>query len=267
MQQNWLGIEHKICAITGGGSGIGAAIATEAARAGACVVLLDRDLTGAEQHAAELRKQGLKATAYACDISDMQAVEEVSKRIEEEIGLCTGLVNNAGILRSGKLADISLEDWNLLLSVNLTGSLNVSRAFARHMRRAGGGSIVHISSIAALFPQTNSGAYSASKAGILLMSKQMAVEWRESNIRSNAICPGMIRTALSASFYQHPGIEEKRSSMTASRRIGEPEDIANAALFLLSDKSSYINAEEISVNGGMNAMLMDMVPRPGYNNQ
>lgn len=265
MQHQWLGLENKVCVVTGAGSGIGAAIAAEAAAVGAHVVLLDRDLNNAEKEAAQLRDKGYKASAYECNVADEASVNAVAARVEKEVGLCTALVNNAGILRAGKLEDIPVNDWNQILSVNLTGYLLVSRAFARHMKQSGGGSIVHVSSIAALFPQSNSGAYSASKAGVLLMSRQMAVEWRQDNIRSNAVCPGMIRTSLSASFYAHPGIEEKRAAMTASRRIGEPEDIANAALFLLSDRSSYVNAEEINVNGGMNAMLMDMVPRPGYN--
>src|SRR3546814_403337 len=114
-------------------------------------------------------------------------------------------------------------------------------------------------------PQSQSGAYSASKAGILLLSQQIAVEWADQGIRSNTISPGMIRTRLSASFYAVPGIEAARSAMTASRRVGEPIDIANAAMFLLSPRSAYVNASDIRLDGGMSAMLMDMVPRPGYN--
>ena len=107
--------------------------------------------------------------------------------------------------------------------------------------------------------------YSASKAGVLQLSRQMAVEWGPLGIRSNAICPGMIRTALSAKFYEEPGFEEKRSAVTANRRVGEPSDIANVALFLASNRSNYMNGAELVVDGGMQCMLMDMVPRPGYN--
>lgn len=133
------------------------------------------------------------------------------------------------------------------------------------MRERGGGSIVNVASISALNPQTNSGAYSASKAGVLLMSRQMAAEWGPRGIRSNAVCPGMIRTALSAKFYEEPGFEQKRAAVTASRRIGEPVDIANVAAFLASDRAAYVNGAEILVDGGMDCMLMDLVPRPGYN--
>jgi glucose 1-dehydrogenase len=133
------------------------------------------------------------------------------------------------------------------------------------MLTAGRGSIIHIASISALHPQTRSGAYSASKAGILLLSKQLAAEWGPRGVRSNAICPGMIRTPLSAKFYEEPGFEAKRSAVTASRRIGEPVDIANPVVFLASDRSDYINGTEIIVDGGLDCMLMDMVPRPGFN--
>jgi NAD(P)-dependent dehydrogenase (short-subunit alcohol dehydrogenase family) len=133
------------------------------------------------------------------------------------------------------------------------------------MLAAGRGSIVHIASISALHPQTRSGAYSASKAGVLLMSKQLAAEWGPRGVRSNAICPGMIRTALSATFYEEPGFEAQRAAVTASRRVGEPIDIAEPALFLLSDRAAYVNGTELVVDGGLDCMLMDMVPRPGFN--
>lgn len=133
------------------------------------------------------------------------------------------------------------------------------------MREAGRGSIVNISSISGLFPQTGSGAYSASKAGVLLLSRQMAVEWGPHGVRSNAICPGLIRTALSARFYEVPGFEQRRASATASRRVGQPQDVADVALFLASARSAYVNAAEIVVDGGMSSMLMDMIPRPGFN--
>jgi NAD(P)-dependent dehydrogenase (short-subunit alcohol dehydrogenase family) len=134
------------------------------------------------------------------------------------------------------------------------------------MLAAGHGSIVHVASISALHPQTRSGAYSASKAGVLLMNKQLAAEWGPRGVRSNAVCPGMIRTALSAKFYEVPGFEAARAAVTASRRVGEPADIAQPVLFLLSERAGYVNGAELVVDGGLDCMLMDMVPRPGFNN-
>lgn len=262
---HWLGLEGQICVVTGAASGIGAAIARSLSRAGARVALLDRDTAGCEKVTAELRAQGADAIAVTCDIASEASVNAAAARVQAELGACHALINNAGLLRSGGLDDVSLDDWNKVLSINLTGYLLCARAFSKPMREAGLGSIVNVASISALFPQTGSGAYSASKAGVLLMSRQMAVEWGPQGIRSNAICPGMIRTALSAKFYEEPGLEQKRAAVTASRRIGEPQDIADVALFLASPRSAYVNAAEIVVDGGMSSMLMDMVPRPGFN--
>lgn len=263
--QDWLGLQDRVCVVTGAASGIGAAVACGLAAVGARVALLDRDAEGAERVAAALRAQGARALAVDCDISQEASVLAAAQRVQAELGAAYALVNNAGFLRSGSLSEVSLDDWNAVLSVNLSGYLLCSRAFSEPMRRAGQGSIVNIASIAGLFPQTGSGAYSASKAGVLLLSRQMAVEWGPLGLRSNAICPGMIRTALSAKFYEEPGFEAKRAAVTASRRVGEPQDIADVALFLASPRSAYVNAAELSVDGGMGSMLMDMVPRPGYN--
>ncbi len=263
--QDWLGLQGRVCVVTGAASGIGAAVARSLAAVGARVALLDRDAAGAEQGAAALRAEGAVALAVGCDIGSEASVAAAAQQVQAELGDCHALINNAGLLRSGNLADVSLEDWNAVLSVNLTGYLLCARAFAEPMRRNGLGSIVNVASISGLFPQTGSGAYSASKAGVLLMSRQLAVEWGPQGLRSNAICPGMIRTALSARFYEEPGFEAKRAAVTASRRVGEPQDIADVALFLASPRSAYVNAAEIVVDGGMSSMLMDMVPRPGFN--
>ncbi len=263
--EDWTRMAGRVCVVTGAASGIGAAVAAGLAQIGARVALLDRDAAGAERAAAALREQGCAALAIACDTASEAGVRAAAERVQAELGDCYALVNNAGVLRPGALEQVSLEDWNLVLSVNLTGYLLCAQAFSAPMRRNGLGSIVNVASISGLFPQTGSGAYSASKAGVLQLSRQMAVEWGPQGVRSNAICPGMIRTALSARFYQEPGFEARRAAVTASRRIGEPEDIANVAIFLASPRSDYVNGAELSVDGGMSSMLMDMVPRPGYN--
>jgi glucose 1-dehydrogenase len=218
-----------------------------------------------QQLAAQLVQRGARALAFECEIADEAAVREAAARVRRELGPVQGLVNNAGMLRAGALDEVSLADWNAVLAVNLTGYLLCAREFGRDMLEAGRGSIVHIASVSALHPQTRSGAYSASKAGVLLLNKQLAAEWGPRGVRSNAICPGMIRTALSAKFYEEPGFEARRAAVTASRRVGEPIDIAEPALFLLSERAGYVNGTELVVDGGLDCMLMDMVPRPGYN--
>ncbi|APW36051.1 2-deoxy-D-gluconate 3-dehydrogenase [Rhodoferax koreense] len=266
MSEHWLGLARKVCVVTGAASGIGAAVARGLADAGAAVALLDRDAAGCEALAAELRAADHTAIAVACDTSREDSVAAAAEKVQVELGDCHALVNNAGFLRAGTLDDVSLADWNAVLAVNLTGYLLCARAFAKPMRAAGQGSIVNVASISARFPQARSGAYSASKSGVLLLSRQIAVEWGPEGVRSNAICPGMIRTALSAKFYEEPGFEAKRAAVTASRRVGEPQDIADVALFLASPRSAYVNGAEVMVDGGMSSMLMDMVPRPGFNN-
>jgi glucose 1-dehydrogenase len=262
---DWLGLAGQVCVVTGAASGIGAAVARSLAAQGAHVALLDRDLDGAQALATDLQAQGATAIAVACDIADETQTLAAAGAVRGQLGNCGVLVNNAGVLRPGGLDAVSLADWNTVLSVNLTGYLLCARAFQPQMRDKGAGALVHVASISANFPQTHSGAYSASKAGVLLMSRQMAAEWGPFGIRSNVICPGMIRTALSARFYEEPGFEAKRAAVTGSRRIGEPQDIADVALFLASPRAAYVNGAEVAVDGAMSSMLMDMVPRPGYN--
>ncbi len=261
----WLGLDGRVCVVTGAGSGIGEAIAHGLVQAGAHVALLDRDAAACERVTRRLVAEGGRAISLACDTSDEGGVADAARRVKAELGPCAALINNAGMLRPGSLETVSIAEWDSVIAVNLTGYLVCSREFGRHMLEARRGSIVHVASIAALQPQTRSGAYSASKAGVLLLSRQIAAEWGPSGVRSNAICPGMIRTPLSARFYEEPGFEQRRAAVTASRRIGEPIDIANPALFLASDRSSYVNGGEILVDGGMSCMLMDLVPRPGFN--
>ena len=263
---HWLGLQGRVVAVTGAASGIGASVARQLAEAGAHVALIDRDAEGAHASAlaGEFGAQGVRTQAVSCDISSEEQTLDAAQKVQAELGDVAALVNNAGLLRPGALESVSLADWNAVLGVNLTGYLLCSRAFKPQLQRTRG-ALVHVASISANFPQTHSGAYSAGKAGVLLMSRQMAAEWGPLGIRSNAICPGMIRTALSAKFYEEPGFEARRAQVTASRRIGEPQDIADVALFLASPRSGYMNGAELAVDGGMSSMLMDMVPRPGFN--
>ena len=264
-EPDWLGLQGRVFAVTGAAHGIGFGIAQELLAAGAHVALLDFDDAAAQRAAAELGTADARAIAVHCNTANAESLAQAAAQVRDQLGSCNGLVNNAGILRSSALDEVSVEEWNQVLGINLPGYLLTARAFRPQLQETGQGSIVHIASIAGSYPQTHSGAYSASKAGVRLLSRQIAVEWRNDSIRSNTICPGMIRTPLSAAFYAQPGLEARRAAMTASRRVGEPQDIANTALFLLSPRSAYVNATDIAVNGGMDAMLMDMVPRPGFN--
>jgi len=263
-QHDWLNLSQRVAVVTGGGSGIGAAIAKAFAKAGAKVAVIDRDDQAAGNVAARLAAAGATAIAFTCDVTRQDAVAAVASEVTARLGASDILVNNAGILRPGPMETVTIEGWNVVLAVNLTGYLIAAQAFGSDMIKAGRGSIIHIASIAATNTQPRSGAYSASKAGVLQLSKQLALEWGPRGVRSNAILPGLIRTPLSAAFYEKKEFEEKRKALIPTRRIGEPDDIAQAALFLASDRASYVNGAEILVDGGLNTMLMEMVPRPGY---
>jgi NAD(P)-dependent dehydrogenase (short-subunit alcohol dehydrogenase family) len=263
-QHDWLNLSGRVAVVTGAASGIGAAIAEGFANAGAKVAVLDRDGEAATKAAARLAEAGARAVAFTCDVTDQNTVRSVAAEVRARLGTCDILVNNAGILRAGPLESVSIERWNEVLAVNLTGYLIAAQAFGPDMIKAGRGSIIHIASIAGTNTQPRSGAYSASKAGVLQLSKQLAVEWGPHGVRSNAIQPGLIRTPLSAAFYENKEFEEKRKALVPSRRIGEPDDIAQVALFLASDRAAYVNGAEILVDGGLNTVLMEMVPRPGY---
>lgn len=260
---SWLGLEGRICVITGAGGGIGRATALAFAAAGAKLILLDRDTANAEKTCAMAAAQGAQAVVFACDVSDAASIAAAGEKAERAVGRCDVLVNNAGVLRSGTLDSVSLADWNALLAINLTGYLVCAQVFGKQMRAAGGGSMVHIASIAGSEPQAASGAYSASKAGVKMLSQQLAVEWAP-QIRSNVVSPGLIETPMSQAFYAAEGVRERRSAMTPAKRIGRPEDIADAVLFLSSDRASFVTGQELLVDGGFSQMLMSLIPRPGY---
>ncbi len=263
-QPDWLRLNGKTCVVTGAAGGIGASIAQTFVAAGARVALLDRDADKTIALAEQLRACGADVVAVACDIGDPTSVAQAAERVQRDLGTADVLVNNAGLLRAGGIETIDLDAWNAMLRVNLTGYMLCSQAFGRAMLARGSGSLVHVASIAARHPQTHSGAYSASKAGVAMLARQLAAEWGPRGVRSNTVCPGMIRTPLSESFYANGDIEARRSAMTASRRIGRPDDIANVVAFLASPRAAYVNGAELVVDGGLDAMLMDLVPRPGY---
>ena len=262
---DWLGLNGRTVVITGAGGGIGRSLAINFARAGARIALLDRSKVDVDATASEVQAAaGDKAHVMACDVSDPASVTDAAAASYAALGACDVLVNNAGLLRPGSLDKLSVAEWNALLSVNLTGYLLCAQAFGTQMRGKGQGALVHIASIAGSHPQGASGAYSVSKAGIVMLSRQLAVEWGPLGIRSNVVSPGLVETPMTRAFYETPGVRERRSALVPLRRIAQPQDIADAVLFLASDRASYVSGDEVTVDGGYGRMLMNMIPRPGY---
>ena len=258
------GLHGQVCVVTGAGSGIGRSIALAFARAGARVAVLDVNAVGSADTVKEIAQFGGEAVAITCDVSDADSVATAAERSFATLGACDVLVNNAGLIRPGALDTLPLSEWNLLLSVNLTGYFLCSQTFGKQMRIKGKGALVHVASIAASHPTAFGGAYSVAKAGVTMLSQQLAVEWGSLGIRSNAVHPGMILTPLSEKMYHQPGVLEARNKAIPAGRIGQPEDVAEAVLFLASDRAAYISGDAISVNGGFAGMLLSLVPRAGY---
>ena len=261
---NWLGLEGRVAAVTGAASGMGKAISQELARAGARVVLLDVNQDNLDTVAAEFKARGDDALAVHCDVATDNSVKSAADAAIKHFGGCDILINNAGILRPGELDTLSIADWDLMMNINVTGYLRCAQAFCRPMLEQGKGAIVHIASIAGSQPQSASGAYSPGKAAIRMLSRQLAFEWGARGVRSNVVSPGLVRTPLSETFYQAPGVLERRSQAMPLGRIAKSEDIAEAVAFFASDRASYVTGQEIVVDGGFSQTLMSHVPRPGF---
>jgi NAD(P)-dependent dehydrogenase (short-subunit alcohol dehydrogenase family) len=255
-------LEGRVAVITGAASGIGRGVAFAFAQAGCRVVVIDKNGDGAEATVEALKGQGAHALALGCDVSDPDSVRKAAAASEAEFGPCDILVNNAGVQVPGQLGSIDLATWNCVLGINLTGALLCSQAFGDQMRTRKRGSIVHVASIGADHPSKTAGSYSVTKAGLVMLSRVLAIEWAADGIRSNAVKPGMIRTGLTEAAYRVPGLEQRRSAVIPAGRIGEPEDLAGAVLFLASDLASYITGQELVVDGGFERMLNSMIPRP-----
>ena len=264
MRTDWLGLDGRVCVVTGGGGGIGRGIAEALGEVGATVVVLDVDAERASETASGIRVAGGRSSSIASDVSKHPSVEAAAEACVREHGRCDVLVNNAALLRPGSLANLSLDDWNGLIAVNLTGYFLCAQAFGHYMRDQGSGSIIHVASISAFTPQPFGGAYSVSKAGVLMLSRNIAQEWGEHGVRSNVVSPGMVRTPLTEPIYRDPAVLAQRESIVPLRRIGTAADIADAVVFLSSNRAGYINGEEILVDGGLQHTTLALIPRPGF---
>jgi glucose 1-dehydrogenase len=257
------GLAGKVAVVTGASSGIGRASALALARLGARLALLNRDCNSPDAQAAlaQVRAAGSAAIALSCDTSDEAAVTRAAREVESQLGPADVLVNSAGILQAGSLADLPAQAWRRVLEVNLTGYFLCSQAFGRQMLARRRGAIVHVASMVAEHATPHSGAYAISKAGVLLLSRQLSIEWGPSGVRSNTVCPGMTWTAMTEHAYSRPGEAEMRSGTIPLRRIGLPQDMANAVVFLAGDRSAYVTGADLTVDGGFTRNLMSMIPR------
>lgn len=252
----WLELTGKTAVVTGATGGLGGAIARAFAAEGARVFALGRNQDALAALAAETG-----VTPIVCDMSSGADIEAAAA-VVEAAGGADILVNCAGIPGAGALETLDVAEWSRLLAVNLTGPMLASQAFGRGMIRRGAGSIVHVGSLVGSEPQAGGGAYSVSKAALAMFSRQLAAEWGPKGVRSNVLSPALVRTPLSERFYADDDVRTRREAMVPLRRIGRPQDIAEAVLFLASPRSSYITGQELLADGGISQVLMGQVPKP-----
>jgi len=242
-------LDNKVAIVTGGARGIGAKIAERFAEQGARVAVVDIDQAAADDLAKAFIEKGADAAAYGVDVSNTDAVKDLVVEVVKRFGRVDVLVNNAGITRDGLLLTMSERDWDSVIAVNLKSIFNFTKAIARPMIKQKGGSIINISSVVGLFGNAGQFNYSASKAGVIGATKSAAKELASRNIRVNAIAPGYIQTAMTDKLDEKA--RSKLLEVIPAKTLGQPSDVANAALFLASELSTYVTGEVLRVDGGM----------------
>ncbi len=235
-------LSGRVAVVTGAGGGLGRSTAARLSAMGAAVALVDIDAP------ADLPSPD--CLGIACDITDPDAVQAMGREVDLRYGRCDILVNNAGTKAlAASLEELPIADWDKVFDVNVRGAFLCARVLARPMLARGSGSIINIASIGARMP-TRIGAYGPSKAAIIGLTRQMAVEWGPRGIRANAVSPGLVRTPMSDAFYRDEQQHAARIAMLPARRIGVPEDIANMVAFLATDASAFVTGQDIVVDGG-----------------
>jgi len=243
-------LANKVAIVTGGGSGIGLAIAQAFAREGARVAVAGRTRAKLDRAAHEVGPNGL---AVAADVANPQDIQKLVQATLQHFGRIDILVNNAGVLRAGTAESLTEADWDQTFNTNVRGVWQLSRAVLPHLRTAGGGSIINIGSVLSMLGARNRVAYAASKGAVLQMTRAMSVDHAPEKIRVNCICPAIVETELVAAFQIDEAARQQRIAMHPAGRFGQPQDIAGLAVFLASDESTWITGAAYPVDGGYSA--------------
>jgi len=255
MSSSIFSLANKVAIVTGGKRGIGRAIALAFAEAGADVAVCGRVIEDGELEATaqEIQRLGQRSLAIQADVSRKADMDNLVQRVMDEFGTIDILVNNAGIMIRAPLLDMPEDDWDKIINVHLKGCYLCSQAVGRIMTKQKRGNIINIASGAAIKANITRGAYGAAKAGMLMLTRVLALEVGSYNVRVNAIAPGLIKTEFSRHVWGNPEALKQFLSRRpiALGRAGEPSDIVGAALFLASDASSYMTGQTIVIDGGV----------------
>ena len=243
-------LKGKTAVITGGSRGIGKAIALAMAKHGADIAIIYfKNKQDAEEVCKEVKRFGVKALSYQCNVADFEDSKSVCEKIVLDFGKVDILVNNAGITKDSLILRMSENDFESVINVSLKGSFNFSKHLSKSIMRSPAGRIINVSSVIGLMGNPGQANYSAAKAGLIGLTKTIAKELSTRNVTCNAIAPGFIETDMTADLPQT--VKDNLLTTIPLQRIGKPEDVANLAVFLASDLSSYITGEVIRVDGGM----------------
>ena len=244
-----MSLENKVGIVTGASQGIGESIALELAGELAEVILVDVQKDKLEKIVDKIEKAGGKAAAFTVDVSRFDLVEETVKAILEKVQKIDFVVNNAGITRDNLLMRMTEDEWDAVIAVNLKGVFNFSKAVIRHMISNRSGRIVNLASVVGLMGNAGQTNYSASKAGVIGLTKSLAREVAARGITVNAIAPGYIATTMTDALPE--SIKKMFVDIIPMKRFGTPEEVANVVKFLVSDEAAYITGQVIGINGGM----------------
>ena len=251
MNTDYLSLEGKVAIVTGGSRGIGKAIALTLADAGADVVVSSRKLVDLELVAEEIRGLGRRSLAVAAHVRESEDIRNLVEKAKNEFGRIDILVNNAATKPAmGPLVDMEEKMYDQIMNTNLKGYTLLSQLVAKQMISQGGGSIVNISSVLGVTPDKGLGLYCISKAGIIMLTKAMAKELGEYNIRVNGIAPGVIQTRFSQALWEDEQLMKEELKNTPLKRIAQPEEVGRTALYLASDASAYVTGQTIVMDGG-----------------
>jgi NAD(P)-dependent dehydrogenase (short-subunit alcohol dehydrogenase family) len=250
-------LSDKVALITGGGTGIGRATALAFAREGASVTVAGRRLEKLREVIGEVQKQGGAGLAMECDVTRARDVERAVKGTVERFGRLNVLVNNAGALQVSTVEGISEDEWDRVMAVNVKGPFLMSRAVLPEFRKCGGGAIVNIGSVLGLVAMKDRAAYCASKGGVTMLTKAMAIDHGHENVRVNCICPSIVETELVKGLFdaseKGQALRNGRLGLIPLGRFGQPGDVAEMAVFLASEESSWLTGAAIPLDGGLTA--------------